>query len=109
MASIIYSLGTCLVWLCFSCIVCKPLSLNDLFIYWFSLEKEILDRYLEVVLKGNKDGLKVRSGPCVLYLRKRNNYCMLNVCLNDLNSTICLNPYLVGVSYVDLLPPFSFL
>ncbi|KAH7665932.1 Actin-related protein 2 [Dioscorea alata] len=23
-----------------------------------SLEKEILDRYLEVVLKGNKDGLK---------------------------------------------------
>lgn len=27
----------------------------------FSLEKEILDRYLEVVLKGNKDGLKVRS------------------------------------------------
>lgn len=24
-----------------------------------SLEKEILDRYLEVVLKGNKDGLKV--------------------------------------------------
>lgn len=27
--------------------------------YLNSLEKEILDRYLEVVLKGNKDGLKV--------------------------------------------------
>lgn len=27
----------------------------------FSLEKEILDRYLDVVLKGNKDGLKVKS------------------------------------------------
>lgn len=26
------------------------------------LEKEILDRYLEFVLKGNKDGLKVRLG-----------------------------------------------
>jgi hypothetical protein len=25
----------------------------------FRLEKEILDRYLDVVLKGNKDGLKV--------------------------------------------------
>jgi len=28
--------------------------------YFFTrLEKEILDRYLDVVLKGNKDGLKV--------------------------------------------------
>jgi len=26
------------------------------------LEKEILDRYLDVVLKGNKDGLKVSLG-----------------------------------------------
>lgn len=25
------------------------------------LEKEILDRYLDVVLKGNKDGLKVKA------------------------------------------------
>lgn len=30
-----------------------------LFSSFVSLEKEILDRYLEVVLKGNKDGLKV--------------------------------------------------
>ena len=32
------------------------------------LEKEILDRYLEVVLKGNKDGLKVRSMLNVLHM-----------------------------------------
>lgn len=31
------------------------------FFIFYSLEKEILDRYLEAVLKGNKDGLKVRS------------------------------------------------
>ena len=31
---------------------------NKLPPFW-RLEKEILDRYLDVVLKGNKDGLKV--------------------------------------------------
>lgn len=34
--------------------------------FCISLEKEILDRYLDVVLKGNKDGLKVRYQSCVL-------------------------------------------
>jgi len=29
---------------------------------FFRLEKEILDRYLDVVLKGNRDGLKVNLG-----------------------------------------------
>lgn len=42
------------------------LYINEIFIFYFqfpfSLEKEILDRYLEVVLKGNKDGLKVCEG-----------------------------------------------
>jgi hypothetical protein len=32
--------------------------LNELLLFT-RLEKEILDRYLDVVLKGNKDGLKV--------------------------------------------------
>ena len=32
--------------------------LNKL-LHFARLEKEILDRYLDVVLKGNKDGLKV--------------------------------------------------
>lgn len=36
------------------------------FQFSFSLEKEILDRYLEVVLKGNKDGLKVSCRLCVI-------------------------------------------
>lgn len=31
------------------------------FLFVNSLEKEILERYLDVVLKGNKDGLKVIS------------------------------------------------
>jgi len=34
------------------------------------LEKEILDRYLEVVLKGNKDGLKVTFELQVLQFRR---------------------------------------
>ena len=40
------------------------------FDFSFSLEKEILDRYLEVVLKGNKDGLKVTFELQVLQFRR---------------------------------------
>lgn len=39
----------------------RTLLMFVVFFIFYSLEKEILDRYLEVVLKGNKDGLKVRS------------------------------------------------
>ena len=46
--------------------------LLKLYFFFYSLEKEILDRYLEVVLKGNKDGLKVNSKLLVLYFGKTN-------------------------------------
>lgn len=46
--------------------------LVKLYSFFYSLEKEILDRYLEVVLKGNKDGLKVNSKYLVLCFGKIN-------------------------------------
>ena len=46
--------------------------LLKLYFFFYSLEKEILDRYLEVVLKGNKDGLKVNSKFLVLCFGKTN-------------------------------------
>ena len=56
---------------------------------FFRLEKEILDRYLDVVLKGNKDGLKVSLGMFFSFA----SACVSNVACVLLNSAELLFLY----------------
>lgn len=48
------------------------LPVSKLKLEYYRLEKEILDRYLEVVLKGNRDGLKVKCSilPRCMHLKR---------------------------------------